>query len=553
MSQEYKYFAFISYSRKDSRAAAWLQKRLEWFRFPVKLLPEGQRPPDPRYVRPIYRDKTNLEVTDEHYWKNIRRALDESRFLIVLASPHSANSDPVEMEVSHFLASHGLQSSLIVPMILSGSVTSVGDDAALCPTLRELGESITSRNLPTMLPDAGSAEQDAWEQGFIALVSYLLRLDRSAVGDHLQREMRKQSQILRRWLVAISALTLMVIFGAWYGWNQAVKARAATSVAETESEKAVIARAEAEKQAALATESAKEAETQRTAAQLALVETEKQRAATQSALSESNRQLERSQVKEGLAWLERAKAAMNEDDGLRALMYAGRAVGYFGYGRKEEPLPEKFQNYPALLGKIMSDPDTEAERIQALKTIDDFVTGIRPTLLPIWGAPTEDPCTTIVFSPDGLRFACASANDFDPVSSRIEIWDAATGQSITKTVEVDGAIKALSYSSSGRLFVSGGDTGSVTIWDAFSGVRLTAFNENHASVTGVAISPDDAHIAAIFADGVIATWEMSSTHIRHTVRVPGVKGNAIAFSPDSSRLAAGFSNGMVRVFGGEFK
>lgn len=31
--------------------------------FPVKLVPKDRRPPHPRYIRPIYRDKTSLEVT----------------------------------------------------------------------------------------------------------------------------------------------------------------------------------------------------------------------------------------------------------------------------------------------------------------------------------------------------------------------------------------------------------------------------------------------------------------------------------------------------------
>lgn len=68
----------------------------------MKLVPEDRRPPHGRYVRPFYRDKTNLEVTDEHYWTNIRRALEESRYLIVLCSPHAATSEPVNMEVAHF-------------------------------------------------------------------------------------------------------------------------------------------------------------------------------------------------------------------------------------------------------------------------------------------------------------------------------------------------------------------------------------------------------------------------------------------------------------------
>ncbi len=48
MSCAFKYFAFISHSRKDSKAAVWLQKRLEWFRFPVKLVAEDRRPPHDR-------------------------------------------------------------------------------------------------------------------------------------------------------------------------------------------------------------------------------------------------------------------------------------------------------------------------------------------------------------------------------------------------------------------------------------------------------------------------------------------------------------------------
>ncbi len=207
----YKYFAFISYSRKDSKVAAWLQKRLEWFRFPVKLVAVERRPPHERYVRPIYRDKTNLEMTDEHYWMNIRRALEESRHLVVLCSPHAAGSEPVNMEVAHFLETHGGDASLLVPVIVSGNVTSAGADAALCPALRALGGTLIDRNLPTMVSDSAAAEQGAWEDGFVSLIAYLLRLERGAVGDHIQRETKRQSAVLRRWLVAVGVLALAAI------------------------------------------------------------------------------------------------------------------------------------------------------------------------------------------------------------------------------------------------------------------------------------------------------------------------------------------------------
>ncbi len=215
----YKYFAFISYSRKDSKVAAWLQKRLEWFRFPVKLVPEDHRPPHRKYVQPIYRDKTNLEVTDEHYWTNIRSALEESRFLIVLCSPHSAKSEPVNLEVAHFLVSSGGDISRVVPVIIDGNVTSTGEDAALCPALRELGETLINRNLPTMVPDADTSEKDAWESGFVSLSSYLLRLERNAIGDHIQRESRRQTRKLRLWLAAVGVLTILAIASAWLAFK----------------------------------------------------------------------------------------------------------------------------------------------------------------------------------------------------------------------------------------------------------------------------------------------------------------------------------------------
>lgn len=236
----YKYFAFISYSRKDSKVAAWLQKRLEWFRFPVKLVPEVRRPPHDRYVRPIYRDKTNLEVTDEHYWTNIRRALEESRYLIVLCSPNSAkprpeaSNHPVDMEVAHFLASHDDDASIVAPIILDGNVTSDGADAAFCPALRALGDTLINRNLPTFVPDADTAEEDAWEAGFIALMSYVLALDRSVLGDHIRREERRQLVRNRAMAAALAGLAVVAVLGGIIAWTQ----RGAAIDAKREVEKA---------------------------------------------------------------------------------------------------------------------------------------------------------------------------------------------------------------------------------------------------------------------------------------------------------------------------
>ena len=42
--KDYKYYAFISYSRKNSKAAAYFHRQLENFRIPVKYVAEENRP-----------------------------------------------------------------------------------------------------------------------------------------------------------------------------------------------------------------------------------------------------------------------------------------------------------------------------------------------------------------------------------------------------------------------------------------------------------------------------------------------------------------------------
>ena len=207
------YFGFISYSRKDLRAAAWLQRRLEWFRFPIAQVPEDRRPPHPQYIRPLYRDRTNLRVSKEHYWEDIKLALEHSRFLIVLCSPHSAKSEAVEKEVAHFLAAHSEDSSRVIPVVLSGRLSANDETAALCRSLQNLGDSLLGRHLPTMVAEDGVNEQDGWEQGFVELVSYMLSVDRSSLGDHIQREARKQATALRRRLAFTAALAVAAVIG----------------------------------------------------------------------------------------------------------------------------------------------------------------------------------------------------------------------------------------------------------------------------------------------------------------------------------------------------
>ena len=71
----YKYYVFISYSRKDSKAAAYLQRQLEHFRIPVKLVPKELLPAGQKFLRPVFRDKRDLENSERSFTEDIKKAL----------------------------------------------------------------------------------------------------------------------------------------------------------------------------------------------------------------------------------------------------------------------------------------------------------------------------------------------------------------------------------------------------------------------------------------------------------------------------------------------
>jgi len=99
-----KHAAFISYSHeKDSNIAMALQSGLQKFAKPWNKL---------RAVN-IFRDATNLSVTPG-MWPSLEKALDESEYLILLASSDSARSPWVNQEVVHWLRKKSCEKILII-------------------------------------------------------------------------------------------------------------------------------------------------------------------------------------------------------------------------------------------------------------------------------------------------------------------------------------------------------------------------------------------------------------------------------------------------------
>lgn len=100
MKQDYEYYAFISYSWNDKKWAKWLQRKLESYRLPSIV--RKQYPDIPKKLK-IFRDGTDIRIGTS-LQQILHEELEKSKYLIVVCSPHSAQSDWVGKEIEEFIA-----------------------------------------------------------------------------------------------------------------------------------------------------------------------------------------------------------------------------------------------------------------------------------------------------------------------------------------------------------------------------------------------------------------------------------------------------------------
>ena len=95
---EFKYFAFISYSSRDTKWGKRVQRMLESYRMPSELCSRhgwAKRPLKPVFFAPTDIQPGNLS-------EELKARLRSSRNLIVICSPHSAKSEWVGKEIAYF-------------------------------------------------------------------------------------------------------------------------------------------------------------------------------------------------------------------------------------------------------------------------------------------------------------------------------------------------------------------------------------------------------------------------------------------------------------------
>lgn len=207
---DFKYFAFISYNSKDTAWGKRLQRKLEHYKMPSTLCSEHgwQRRP----IKPVFFAPTDIQpggLSEE-----LQGRLQASRNLIVICSPHSAQSEWVGKEIEYF---HQLgRTKQIHFFIIDGEPHSNNPETeCFNPIVDTLG-------LPEILAANIHERIYRWpwmnkERAYVQLISKLLGVEFDAIW---QRHKRLLIRTVIAWMVGL--LTIAASMTALWYVNQPV-------------------------------------------------------------------------------------------------------------------------------------------------------------------------------------------------------------------------------------------------------------------------------------------------------------------------------------------
>lgn len=204
MEQQFKYFAFISYSSHDTKWGKRLHKKLESYSIPSTLCKKHgwkRKPLNPIFFAPY-------EIQPGSLSEELKDRLRQSRNLIVICSPNSAQSYWVGLEIEFF---HQLGRTKDIHFFVIDGVPNSGDKTTECfnNKIKELG-------IPEILGANIHEKVYRWswlnrERAYVQIVTKLLGVEFDSIW---QRHKRMLWQKMTLWLMCLTAV-LAALMGTW--------------------------------------------------------------------------------------------------------------------------------------------------------------------------------------------------------------------------------------------------------------------------------------------------------------------------------------------------
>ncbi len=517
MSQPEKrsYWCFISYRHSDNKEpgrqwATWLHQAIETYDVPADLVGTVNERGDtiPARIFPVFRDEEELPVNAD-LASPIYRALDASKFLVVICSPRAVASPYVGNENRYFKQLG--QGDRVLAVMIEGEPNAswdvgkhamgyaaseecfpeamrhaVGPDGTLLSEKTEpiaadfrIGRDqgwtspeayrIALRTEGRASPKAIDAKVEEYgKQAELMKLKIVAGILGVPLGTLTQRDKayqlalaQKRARTLRRWLVAVGVLAVVAVAGG------------AVAVRQTQ-------QAEAQRLKAVATLS-------------------------QSDFFQGVQLVKQGRDSDALAYLSRPAVRANpQNRGALARLYTLLISQRSWFLPATPPIRHEGEVDPKTFG---------------------FSKAI----------------SSAVFSPDGTRVLTASW-DFTA-----RLWDAHTGQPIGERMHHDANVAAAVFSPDGNRVLTASYDQTARLWDAHTGKPIGMPMKNGDGLTGAAFSPDGTRIVAIANDDV-HLWDASTGQpigapMHHEQDIV-----AAAISPDNSRVVTASSDKTARLW-----
>lgn len=183
MKENKKFFAFISYQRKDESWAKWLANEIENFHLPISIL---EKEDYPKNLRPVFRDIDELSAGNLP--QQIEEALNNSKNLIVVCSPNAAKSKWVNKEVESFIKQN--KTERIFPFIVDGEPMSQNyERECYPPVLKDLP--------PSQERIGGNINEKGRDAALIKIIAGMLDISFDSLWNRYERQKAEEERKLK--------------------------------------------------------------------------------------------------------------------------------------------------------------------------------------------------------------------------------------------------------------------------------------------------------------------------------------------------------------------
>lgn len=213
MNAPRRYSAFISYSHRDARWAAWLQRSVERYRVPGRLVgTNGAHGPVPARPGPVFRDRDEL-AAGTALSDSVNAAMAVSDSLLVVCSPAATASRWVAEEIRLFQQLH--PTAPILCLVVAGDPAADDEHASFPLPLRYTQDENGDPVGPRLEPLAADVRPGADGKGLARL-----KLLAGLLGVPLDALRQREQQRRQRVLAGVTAASLAgMAFTGWLAWS----------------------------------------------------------------------------------------------------------------------------------------------------------------------------------------------------------------------------------------------------------------------------------------------------------------------------------------------